>query len=74
MADIKSGEPFGIDPDALKTIDWELALARVIHDIRSDFIYAPHFAFIYSRAGAELISQLKAQLGGGKFSPICLSL
>ncbi len=69
MADLKAGEAFGIDDTASKAIDWELALKRIIHDLRSDFIYAPHLAFIYSKAGSELISQLKSELKAGGFSP-----
>ena len=69
MADIKSGEPFGLDTAAIANIDWALALKRVIHDLRSDFIYAPHLGFIYNKAGEELISQLKKELQSGTFSP-----
>jgi len=69
MADIKTGEPFGLDPSALKKIDWNLALKRVIHDLRSDFIYSPHLAFIYSKAGEELINGLTSELKSGTFSP-----
>ena len=32
-------------------------------------IYAPHLAFIFSKAGDELISQLKSDLKAGTFSP-----
>jgi hypothetical protein len=69
MADIKLGEPFGLDATALRRIDWALALQRVIHDLRSDFVYAPHLRFIYAKAGDELISELKNQLKSGHFSP-----
>lgn len=69
MADIKAGEPFGLDKAALNQIDWDLALKRVIHDLRSDFIYAPHLAFIYGKAGDELIDDLKSDLNSGNFSP-----
>ncbi|MGO8865179.1 MAG: reverse transcriptase domain-containing protein [Alphaproteobacteria bacterium] len=69
MADIKAGEPFGLDAAVLKNIDWALALKRVIHDLRSDFIYAPHLNFIYSKAGDELIALLKSELKSGAFSP-----
>lgn len=69
MADLKPGEPFGLDPDLLKKVDWNLALSRVIHDLRSDFIYAPHLAFIYRKAGAALISQVTSELKAGKFNP-----
>ena len=54
MADIKSGEPFGLDHEWLSKIDWDLALKRIAQDLRSDFIYAPHLAFIYAKAGSEL--------------------
>jgi Reverse transcriptase (RNA-dependent DNA polymerase) len=69
MAEPKSGEPFGLDQVMLKVIDWNLALERIIHDLRSDFIYAPHFAFIYRRAGLELIEALKSELKAGTFFP-----
>jgi hypothetical protein len=41
MGDIKAGEPFGLEANSLVQIDWNLALKRVMHDVRSDFIYAP---------------------------------
>lgn len=68
MGELKAGEPFGMDPDLLKKIDWELARKRVIQDQRSDFIYAPHLSFIYARAGDEVIGQLKNELSSGTFS------
>src|SRR5947209_6766129 len=69
MADIKAGEPFGLDIALVANIDWALALKRVIYNLRSDFIYAPHLTFIYSKAGAELIALLKSELKSGMFSP-----
>jgi Reverse transcriptase (RNA-dependent DNA polymerase) len=69
MADIKGGEPFGLDATALEKIDWPLALKRIIQDLRSDFIYSPHLSFIYSKAGDELVASLKSQLKSGTFSP-----
>lgn len=69
MADIKSGEPFGLDNAFLASIDWKLALSRVIHDMRSDFIFAPHLRFICRKAGQEVIDQLKNDLKKGSFSP-----
>src|SRR5262252_7991499 len=69
MADIRMGEPFGLDTAALRKIDWVLALERVLHDLRSDFIYAPHLNFIYSKAGEELIALLDRDLKSGTFSP-----
>jgi hypothetical protein len=69
MADMKAGEPFGLDTAVLTRIDWPLARERVIHDLRSDFIYAPHLSFIYSEAGDELIAFLDRELRSGTFSP-----
>jgi Reverse transcriptase (RNA-dependent DNA polymerase) len=69
MGDIKAGEPFGLEATSLAQIDWDLALKRVIHDVRSDFIYAPHLNFLYSRAGDKLIEALKSELKAGNYSP-----
>lgn len=69
MTDLKAGEPFGLEVTFLKSIDWQLALARVLHDTRSDFIYAPHLNFIYGKAGDELLDELKSSLKAGKYSP-----
>ena len=69
VAEIKPGEPFGLDNAAIAKIDWGLALKRVIHDLRSDFIFAPHLGFIYRKAGDELIVQVKSELQSGGFSP-----
>jgi hypothetical protein len=69
MSTIKFGDPFGLDDQFLKKIDWKLALSRVRHDLRSDFIYSPQLAFIYAKAGSELITELKLLLKSGKFQP-----
>jgi hypothetical protein len=69
MADIKAGEPFGMDSTMLTNIDWTVALNRVSHDLRTDFIYAPHLGFIYAKAADELIAQVKADLKAGAYSP-----
>lgn len=69
MADIKTGEPFGLDQAVLKKIDWALALKRIRQDLRSDFIYAPHLSFIYQKAGDELIASVTSELSSGTYSP-----
>ncbi|MCK1409529.1 RNA-directed DNA polymerase [Bradyrhizobium sp. 76] len=69
MADIKSGEPFGMESSYLAKIDWDLARRRITQDSRSDFIYAPHLNFIYSKAGVELETALVAELKAGNYSP-----
>jgi hypothetical protein len=69
MTDLKAGEPFGLDAAAIAKIDWDLALRRVMHDVRSDFIYAPHLNLIYGKAGDELTALLKSELKSGNFTP-----
>jgi hypothetical protein len=68
MAEIKAGAPFGMDGAMLSKIDWDLALTRISHDLRTDFIYAPHLGFIYSRAGDDLIFKIKSDLKSGQYS------
>ncbi|WP_333571875.1 RNA-directed DNA polymerase [Sphingomonas sp.] len=65
----KTEQSFGLDQNATNALDWERALARVIHDLRSDFIWAPHIRFIYTQTGAELIQIVKGELNAGTFHP-----
>src|SRR6266566_10132728 len=67
MAELKA--PFGMDGAMISKIDWNLALRRISHDLRTDFIYAPHLGFIYSKAGDELIAQVNSDLKSGQYSP-----
>jgi hypothetical protein len=46
MKPIKAGEPIGLDLTAISDDDWSTALDRIRHDLRSDFIYAPHLNHI----------------------------
>ncbi len=68
MAEVKAGEPFGMDAETLSKIDWNLALKRIGHDLRTDFIYAPHLAFIYSKAGDDLILKVIGDLKSGQYT------
>lgn len=69
MAALKIGDPFGLSAGDSQSIDWELALARIVHDQRSDFIYAPHLSFVYKYAGSELIATVKQQLKSTSYNP-----
>lgn len=55
----------GIDPSLLKKIDFDLAIKRIRNDVRSDFIFAPHFSLIYHFAHEELVDFLKKSLKSG---------
>lgn len=69
MGDIKLGEPFGMDLAEVSGEDWTLALQRIIHDLRSDFIYAPHIGFIYRKVGQELAEIVRGELKDGQYKP-----
>jgi hypothetical protein len=60
---------FGLDPALVDKIDWNLAIARIKSDLKSDFIYAPHLRFIYDNAMDELISTVKESLKSGNYVP-----
>ncbi len=69
MPDLKLGEPFGMELSDISEDEWNLAIQRIIHDMRSDFIYAPHIGYIYRRVGGELCEIVKRELRGGQYKP-----
>lgn len=69
MAGVKLGEAFGMDISGLSDGDWALAIERIIHDMRSDFIFAPHIGFIYRNAANDVIEIVKRELKDGKYMP-----
>jgi hypothetical protein len=69
MADIKLGEPFGMEASALANIDFDLSIKRILNDVKSDFIYAPHLNLIYARAGDALRDAVVEDIKSGQFTP-----
>jgi hypothetical protein len=69
MAELKAGEPFGLDSAMAAKINWKLALQRIVQDLRTDFIYAPHLSMIFRGAGDELVHQVTSPLKAGQYSP-----
>ena len=59
----------GLDPAYLKLVNFKLAIERISHDSKSDFIYAPHLSFIYAKASKELAEKLSSELASGNFAP-----
>lgn len=57
-----------MDINLIEKLDWNAALQRVLHDMRSDFIWAPHFRFICSQVGDELIQDIKSELVKNTFN------
>ncbi len=49
------------EEDILK-FNSDLSLLRIINDIQTDFIYAPHINIIYQSAGSELYTKLESKL------------
>jgi len=63
-----AGVSLGLDPNVVEELNWQAALQRVLHDMRSDFIWAPHLRFIYSQVGDELIQEIKSELVENTFN------
>lgn len=64
---------FGIDKSALDKLDFELATKRILSDVRSDFILAPHLSCIYADCKEDLIQDVRKLVLSGGFSPSSLS-
>lgn len=69
MAELKLGEPFGLSKEDIASIDFDVSVDRILSDVKTDFIYAPHINLIYSRARDELKSDLVSDLSSGKYMP-----
>jgi hypothetical protein len=69
MADKTSKLSFGLPSDYIKIIDWQRAKHRIEHDVRSDFIIAPHYNHIFTRAFDQLKTIVAKELMSGRFSP-----
>lgn len=59
----------GIDRNTVASLDVAKALERIRYDVRSDFIFAPHYSSIFTHAGDELWDRLKAEVESGRFEP-----
>ncbi|MBP7280522.1 MAG: hypothetical protein KBA66_03025 [Leptospiraceae bacterium] len=57
----------GLDNKILNNLDFNKSLKRIVKDINSDFIFAPHLNFIYQSASQELVDNLKQKLNSGVF-------
>ena len=60
-------DKIGMDSALIKSANWELACERIVHDLKSDFIFAPHFQYIFEHGSETLIKELKTDLKNGKF-------
>jgi hypothetical protein len=65
----KTEQSFGLDGALVAKLDWKRALERVSHDLRSDFIWAPHVRFLYKRLGDDIVKLVQSELKNGTFHP-----
>jgi hypothetical protein len=69
MAAKRATNEFGLDLPQLKQIDWELAAKRILVDVKSDFIYAPHISNVFRNAREDLTDSVATELKNGRFAP-----
>lgn len=69
MAKRQGTNRFGIDPAELPKLNWKLAVQRILTDIRSDFIYAPHLSNVYRHASSDLVEEVRTELQNGLYGP-----
>lgn len=59
----------GLDNTILEQLDPELALGRILTDVNSDFILAPHFSAVYANVGLDLWNDVSVTLRRGNYEP-----
>lgn len=64
-----AGDPFSIDALLVSAFDYQRARSRIISDIKSDFILAPHLSAVFVHCFDELEEQLRHDLTTSGFSP-----
>ena len=58
----------GVDDKVTKSSNYDQAVKRILTDINTDFIFAPHFRYIYKNASKFLAHKLNEELGSSKFN------
>lgn len=69
MTEKRNKSHFGIDGAATKKFDWELSRKRIINDMKSDFIFAPHLRRVFDGAFDILKKEVAGELKNGLYSP-----
>jgi len=59
----------GIDYSVLEQFDYELALGRIVNDLKSDFILSPHYSHIFKFSYEELWHRVDTDLRSGTYEP-----
>lgn len=69
LAKFRLGDPISLEVSIVDSINWDLAIDRILEDKKSDFIYAPHLDFLYKFAKTEIINETKSKLKKGEYYP-----
>ena len=59
----------GLDQVILDQLDPDLALGRILTDVNTDFILAPHYSAVFANVGQELWNDLQSDLRSGNYEP-----
>jgi hypothetical protein len=49
----------GLPQIAIKNHKWDISIKRILSDMRSDFIYAPHLQYVFRYAPEEVSQALQ---------------
>jgi hypothetical protein len=64
----RSQETVGIDPALVSSLEFPRARQRILNDVKSDFIFAPHLSAVYAHAFDELAENLCTELKSGRYT------
>ena len=59
----------GLDQGILNQLDHTFAIGRILTDVNTDFIIAPHFSAVYANVEQELWDGLRSDLRSGHYEP-----
>lgn len=59
----------GLDNNVLSAFNKDLTIARIVNDLRSDFILSPHYNSIFLKSSDELHERASNLLRSGRYNP-----
>ena len=59
----------GLDNAILSIVNPQVSIDRILHDIRTDFIWAPHLEAVFKFCGEALWDRLSSDLRSGNYAP-----
>lgn len=58
---------YGLDPELVAKMNFTLSIGRIVTDVLSDFLLAPHYSVVYTHAADALIGRVKHLLSSGQY-------